>query len=99
MEKLWTWSGKFFGYKSNDRLWTHSGKNVGKYFDDEIYGVDGRYLGEVKNDRLITKISWKNHRKSSFSPYANRVGIVKNVDYVGNVIYVGYEDFPSPDSF
>lgn len=99
MEKLWTWGGDFFGYKDNDKLWTYSGKNVGKFYNDEVYGADGRYLGEIKNGRLITKKSRKNFRKFSFSPYANRVGIVKNVNYVGYVMYAGCEDFPHPDSF
>ena len=41
MDKLWTWKGKFFGYKENNRLWTHSGENIGKFYGNEVYGVDG----------------------------------------------------------
>jgi len=95
MQWLFKWGGKCFGYRNNGDLWTHDGRHVGRFHEDEIYGPDGRYLGEIKNEtRLITNKSKKNRRKSSFTSYGNRVGYVKCVDYVGSVMYVGYEDFP-----
>lgn len=93
---LWTWGGRCFGYRDGDNLWTYNGKHVGKFYDDEVYDRNGVYLGEIKNEnRLITCISKKGRRKSSFTPYANRCGYVKYVNYVGYVMYAGYEDFPN----
>lgn len=98
MEWFWAWSGKCFGYKSEDNLWTHDGRHVGRFFGDEVYSKSGQYLGEVKSgNRLITHCGKKNYRKSTFLPYGNIVRYVKYVDYVGNVMYVGYEDFPAPE--
>jgi hypothetical protein len=52
---LWTWSGKYFGYRDGDELWTHDGRLAGRFYHDEVYGAAGRYLGEVRDvDRLIT---------------------------------------------
>ena len=71
MTHLWTWGGKYFGYRNGNRLITHDGRHVGRFYQDEVYGVNGHYLGEIKNgNRLITKRSRKNSRKSSFSPYS-----------------------------
>ena len=95
MEWLFTWGGKCFGYREGDELWTHDGRHVGRFYGEEIYGPDGRYLGEIMNDsRLITNKGKKPWRQGSFASYCNRVGYVKCVDYVGNVMYAGYEDFP-----
>lgn len=94
MEWLWTFGGRSFGYKDGDNLWTQDGSHVGKFYGDEIYDSNGEYLGEIKNkNRLITRSS-KNSKKSGFSPHASRVGYVARVDYVGNVMIAGYEDFP-----
>lgn len=95
MEWLWTWKGRCFGYKNGSDLWTYDGKHVGRFYGDEVYDRNGYYLGEIRNsNRLITHKSKKNRRKSSFTPYAKRVGYVKYTDYVGYVMYAGYEDFP-----
>jgi hypothetical protein len=100
MEWFWTWGGKCFGYRNGDNLWTYSGSHIGKFYGDEVYDRNGHYLGEVKsNNRLITNRSKKNFRKPAFSPYGKVVGYVKYVDYVGNVMYAGYQDFPTPDTF
>ena len=81
MKALWTWGGTFFGH----------------FYGDEVSGPDGRYLGEIKSDnRLITCMSKKSWWTGRFTPRANRVGFVPYVDYVGCVMYAGYEDFPSP---
>src|SRR5690348_10184340 len=99
MTPVWTWGGTHFGYIDNDLLFTYGGKCVGRVEKDAIYGKGGRYIGEVMNgDRLITsrsKSSW------SGSPPPNAIGgsIARYVNYVGNVMYAGYEDFPDPDTF
>lgn len=95
MKWLWTWSGRCFGYQKGKNLWTYAGKHVGRIINDEIYGPDGRYLGEIKkSNRLITKVSKKSYRKSTFSPKANKAGYAKRADYAGYAMYAGYEDFP-----
>lgn len=100
MTSVWTWGGEYFGKVDNGNLWTHHGKHVGKLNGMDIYDENGQYIGEIRNEnRLITKLSKKPRRKSSFSPYANRVGYIPYVNYVGYVMYAGYEDFPAPDSF
>ena|SRR6266568_603635 len=97
MQHLWTWGGKYFGYRDGNDLWTHSGKHVGRFQGDEVFGSDGRYLGELNSGKLIRSRSKAGHRSSSFAPFANRVGIVPYVTHVGTVMYAGYEEFPGPD--
>lgn len=95
MKCLWTWKGIFFGHRYGDNLWTYDGRHVGKFYNDEVYDKNGKYLGEIKSEnRLIRKKSKWNCRKHGFSPQTNRVGSVKYSNYVGYVMYVGYEDFP-----
>jgi hypothetical protein len=96
MKTLWKWGGEFFGYRDRDSLWTHDGRHVGRFQGDQIFGPDGRYLGELRsNNRLITDRSCKSRRGPSFTPHGRRIGIVPYVGYVGYVMIVGYEDFPS----
>lgn len=99
MQLLWTWKGKFFGYRDGNDLWTYQGKHVGRFSESEVYDQNGRYLGEVTNsgDRLITHRSKANWRSCSFTPYARRATMVRYVNYVGYVMYAGYEDFPVPE--
>jgi len=98
MKPLWTWGGKFFGYREGYSLWTHDGRHVGQFQAEEVYGPNGKYLGEIKSDnRLITCQGKKSWRRGGFMLYANRVGIVPYVNYVGYVMYAGFEDFPSPE--
>ena len=97
MERMFIWGGRSFGYKDGENLWTYSGKHVGRFHGDEVYGPDGRYLGELKNDKLKAMTSKKSRRKSAFNPRMNRMGRVKTVNRVGNVMLVGYEDFPEID--
>ena len=99
MQTLWTWEGKFFGYRDGDGLWTHDGRHVGHFENEEIYSSGGRYLGEVMNDRLITCISRKVLGSHRFDPQADRIGIVPSTNLMGVVMYVGYEDFPRLEDF
>ena len=99
MDWLWTWGGISFGYRRDDRLFTHNGLQVGKFHGDEIYGSDGRYLGEIRNgNRLITHTGKKSRRKSGFGPVQGG-NYMRKANYVGYVMYIGHEDFPSPDDF
>lgn len=80
-------------------MFTHGVVEAGRFHGDEIYGSDGYYLGEIRNERrLITKLTKKSRRRSSFEP-SRLIGIASYVGYVGYVMYVGYEDFPDPEAF
>lgn len=94
MEWLHTWGGRSFGYRDGDDLWTHDGKHVGRFRGDEVYGHNGSYLGELRGGRLITNTSERSKISGSVPSLGNRVGHVQHVDYVGNVMLAGYEDFP-----
>lgn len=94
MTHIHTWEGRYFGYLDSDDLWTHDGRHVGRINNGEIFDASGMYLGEVLNDRLITNVNRKNSRGYGFSPFSNRAGVVSHVNYVGYVMYSGYEDFP-----
>lgn len=97
MKWVWTWQGTSFGYLDGDNLWTYDGKHVGKLREGEIFGPDGRYLGELRSgNRLITNRSKSGHRSGGFAPAGQRIAYVRQVDYVGYVMLVGYEDFPKP---
>ena len=99
MKYVWTWGGKFFGYISNGYLFTQNGKCVGILQGTDIYDRHGKYIGELMNDdRLITYTS----KKGFYGPAApNIIGsaCTSYADYVGYVMYAGYEDFPGPEEF
>ena len=98
MQWLWTWGGKSFGYRDGDNLWTQDGRHVGRFRGDEVYGTNGRYLNEIRSEnRLIMNLSKKSKAGPGFTPYASQVGSAPYVDYVGNVMYAGFEDFPGHD--
>jgi hypothetical protein len=94
MKWLWTWSGRSFGYRRDDLLFTQDGQNVGYFKDDELYSLKGQYLGELRNDnRLITSLHKNGKISHSCVPQAGS-SYAHHVDYVGYVMYAGYEDFP-----
>lgn len=95
MDYLWTWSGRFVGYREGDDLWNYNGKHVGKFVGKEVYEPNGRYLGELNMDRLITdknKAPWK--RQGPFAPYGRRGAIGRMGDYGPYGMLPGHEDFP-----
>lgn len=95
MDWLFTWGGRCFGYRDGDALWTYNGRHVGNFISGNVFAPNGRYLGELTKDgRLISNKSKNNLQGTCFTPYMNRVGYVKCVDYVGYVMLSGYEDFP-----
>ena len=97
MNWLYTWGGRFFGYRDGDNLWTYTGTHAGRFREDEVYGPDGFYLGEMRNERLITRISKRPKRMGIFSPRARRASRARRADRVGRVMPVGYVDFPVID--
>jgi hypothetical protein len=50
MNWFWTWGGKCFGYRVDDRLFAYFGLQVGRFDGDEVYAADGCYLGEIMNE-------------------------------------------------
>jgi hypothetical protein len=94
MKHLWTWSGRYFGYRENNELWSKSGKHVGKIYDDEVYSHEGKYLGEMLNGRLIRSHQKRFYCKYATTQYSQRAAYNSFVDYVGYVMYAGFEDFP-----
>jgi hypothetical protein len=99
MDWFWTWGGECFGYRVDDRLFAHHGREAGRFDGDYVYGADGYYLGEIKSEkRLITHRGKKAWRRSPFTP-TRRGSYARYCNYVGYVMYSGYEDFPPPDEF
>jgi len=96
MENLWTWGGSYFGYKEGNALWDKHGKHVGMFHGNEIYDSAGKYIGELMNGRLIYSWQKSNLRGRAFNPYLSKVASVSQGNYVGYVMYVGYEDFKYP---
>ena len=94
MESLFTWRGRYFGYKDGDNLWTYTGKHAGRFHDDEVYSPEGRYLGELRNGKLITRRTQPSKRRSGFMPHMNRMRRMKLMNSVGGVTIAGYEDVP-----
>ncbi len=93
MEYLWTWSGRFFGYREGDLLYAKSGRCVGRFSGSEVYGANGKYLGELINTRLITNRS----KPSSMmgTPAPNTTGEnVSSENHPGFAMYAGHDDFP-----
>jgi hypothetical protein len=100
MEHLWTWSGRYFGYRNGNNLWTCEGKHVGEFRVVNVFGRDGRYMGEVpKGDtRLITNLRKRGRKWLPFTPGLPREP-VGNVSRPAYEMLDGYEDFPTPDNF
>jgi hypothetical protein len=97
---LWTWNGVCFGYRLGDSLFTHDGVEVGRFSGHEVYGVAGRYLGEIsKADdgrRLITNLYKKARTVTEFVPTFG-CGYGRPADHGPQPLYVGHEEFPSPE--
>lgn len=53
MNHLWTWSGRYIGYRERNHLYTYSGRLVGRFVGEEIFTPDGTYLGEIHEGRLV----------------------------------------------
>src|SRR6266853_5362024 len=98
---LWTWNGVCFGYRRGDSLFTYDGIEVGRFSGAEVYGAEGSYLGEVRSteedgDRLITSSYKKLRTAAAFILIIERAQ-KRPVDRNQEVLYCGYEHFPSPD--
>ncbi len=99
---LWTWNGVCFGYRRGDSLFTYDGIEVGRFSGAEVYGAEGSYLGEVRSteedgDRLITSSYKKSRMAAAFVPIIERAQ-KRPVDRNQEVLYCGYEHFPTPET-
>ena len=89
----WAWGGKYIGHRSGDVLYHKSGTPIGRFFDAELYDFSGRYLAEVRSDnRLIVHNSKRCYTKSASSKPSKMAGTSYS-NYVGYVMYAGYDDF------
>jgi hypothetical protein len=83
-----------------DSLFTYDGAEVGRFSGPEVYGVDGRYLGEigkaVDGDRLITNLYKKSRAVIEFVPTFG-CGYGRPADHAPQPLYIGHEEFPSPE--
>lgn len=99
-QHLWTWGGKYFGFRDGDDLRTHFGKHAGRFFGDEVYSSKGKYLGELRNKKfLITNRGKSHYAKAPFSRRGDMGSYGSMGDYGAHGMLGGYEDFPAPEEF
>jgi hypothetical protein len=96
---MWLWSGKCFGFRSQNLLFTCRGLHVGSFHGTVIFSAEGAYLGEVfHGKRLITKVSNKCLRHDGFVPAKDKSG-GNRINLPSLAVPKGYVDFPDPESF
>jgi hypothetical protein len=98
MQRLWTWEGKYFGYRRRDDLFTASGRHVGRFRGDEVFDEAGMYLGEIHEDRLIRNRA----KRGRMGPRAERVDgkpVPALEDAEARVPTGQFEGFPPPEAF
>jgi hypothetical protein len=96
MKWYWAWGGKCIGYRIGENLYASNGRHLGRFVEKDVFALDGRYLGEeIEDGRLIVNPNKKGNRIGSFSPAPRQGTFAPMAAYVPNVMYAGYEDFPS----
>jgi hypothetical protein len=98
MQRLWTWEGKYFGYRRRDDLFTTNGRHVGRFRGDEIFDAAGMYLGEIHDSRLIRNRA----KRGRLGPRAERAEgsvVPPLADVEGKQPMGQFEGFPAPDTF
>ena len=99
MESLWTWDGRYFGYREEDNLWTYSGIHIGRFEGISVFYRDGRYLGALVGSRLIVKTLDRTLRSQPFAPQRERKRISALAAVLALPLDPGFEDFPPPEQF
>mgnify|MGYP000883811991 CR=1 FL=1 len=89
----WAWGGKYIGRRNGDVLYFRTGEPIGRFFNDDLYDFSGHYLAEIKNDNRLIVNKSKIHSIRSMSSKPVKVCGTSCCDYVGYVMYAGYEDF------
>jgi len=93
--RLWTWKGKYFGYKAGQQLWAYDGRHVGIFVNEEVYGQDGLYLGEIYKGRLVRNKNKLTQKNEPFIPDNITIKIRKFNDISSMmVMFEDFEDFP-----
>jgi hypothetical protein len=99
-EWLWTWRGVCFGYRRQASLFTPDGLEVGRFFGADIHDPDGWYIGEIisaeDGPRLITNVYKKTRTRAAFTPDSDRPQRRLEAR-APEPLFVGHEDFPSPE--
>lgn len=98
MQRLWTWEGKYFGYRRRNDLFTATGHHVGCFRGDEVFDAAGMYLGEIHDARLIRNRA----KRGRMGPRAERTSgpVVPALADVDARKPTGqFEGFPPAESF
>lgn len=98
MQRLWTWDGKYFGYRHRNDLFTAMGHYVGRFRGDEIFDAAGMYLGEIHDDRLIRNRA----KRGRLGPRAERTSgptVPALADVEARQPSGQFEGFPPPEAF
>ena len=94
-EDLYTWSGRYFGYRDGDDLWTFEGRHVGRFYGYDAFDPEGRYLGEIRNGFYLIRDTRKSTViRGRFAPREKRPEAIRHVDHMGFNVPNGYQDFP-----
>lgn len=97
LNSLWSWNGKYVGYRLSDSLFSYDGRQVGYFGEgDEVYGCNGAYLGEIRGgNRLITNLSKRLWTRRTLIPRVMKSSVGQR-DVNAKQMLAGYEDFPVP---
>jgi hypothetical protein len=98
MQRLWTWEGKYFGYRRRNELFTATGQHVGCFRGDEIFDAAGIYLGEIHDDRLIRNRA-KRGRMGPRAAFVKGPTVSALADIEARQPSGQFEGFPPPESF
>lgn len=69
---LWSWTGKYIGYREGNELFSATHKHVGHFVGNDVYSLDGRYLGEFMGGRLIAVKEHRNKRITTIQAIKHR---------------------------
>ena len=91
MKYYWAWGGKYIGFSEGDYLYSKKGTPIGYIDGREVFGFNGKYLCDIINDRLIVKKGKCVLGGARAKPC--RMCGASFANYVGYVMYAGYQDF------
>ena len=94
MPALWTWGGKYVGYRDGRDFWSPEGRHAGRFVEDELYAPDGYYMGEVLEGRLIYRRGKESKRAVGFAAEPTRHAMPEESDQEPWAVPEGFKDFP-----
>ena len=91
---IFRWSGKYFGFISNNYFFDSSGNCLGWLDKDRVWCSDGKFFGEIVKSNYILKRTAiaEPAPRAPVTPPAPVVPPVDLMDRVGLVEMVGWED-------